>query len=242
MRQAFDVIVAVLGGALGVLHGVTGSYVVALVLLTIGIKALLHPLTRKQLNSMKAMQALAPQMEVLRRKHKDDPRRLNAEVMNLYRANKVNPFGGCLPLLLQLPVLWALFTLLRQPQIFGGETLFGVALEAMPTLQMIPEHPLLVFVPLLVGLTTYYQQRMSITDPNQAKMFVFMPFFIAWTSIAGWFPLGLSLYWIVSTAAYIVEYYIVVGPPKRIGVAPPKEQRAAKSRRGTEAKEKEPPR
>lgn len=218
-------IATLLGRALDTLHGLTGSYLAAIVLLTFGIKLLLHPLTRKQLNSMKAMQALAPQMEVLKRKYKDDPRQLNTEVMNLYRANKVNPLGGCLPLLLQLPVLWALFALLRRENVFGGELLFGVPLETYPTFRMIPEHPLLVLIPLLTGLTTYFQQKMSVTDPQQARMFVFMPFFLAYTSIAGWFPLGLSIYWIVSTSLYIVEYYIVVGPPKKIGVAPPRERR-----------------
>lgn len=234
-----DTIATLLGRALDALHGLTGSYLVAIVLLTVGIKLLLHPLTRKQLNSMKAMQALAPQMEVLRRKYKDDPRQLNTEVMNLYRANKVNPLGGCLPLLLQLPVLWALFALLRRENIFGGEMLFGVSLETYPTLQMLPEHPMLVFVPVLTGLTTYLQQRMSITDPQQARLFVFMPLFLAYTSIAGWFPLGLSIYWIVSTSLYVIEYYIVVGRPKKIGVAPPRKRRRTRQA-GRPAGEKEP--
>jgi YidC/Oxa1 family membrane protein insertase len=232
VSEAFQAIVAVLGAALKAIHGATGSYVAALVLLTVGIKAVLHPLTRKQLLSMKAMQALAPQMEVLRRKYQGDPRQMNVEIMNLYRANKVNPFGGCLPLLLQLPILYALFALLRQPKVFGGEMLFGVPLEEFASWRMIPEHPLLVLIPLLVWLTTHVQQRMSITDPQQARMFVFMPIFVAYTAIAGWFPLGLSVYWIVSTAAYILEYYIVVGAPKRIGVAPPREARAARAKQG----------
>ncbi len=214
----FEAIVTLLHSVLMAFHGVTQSYFVAIVLLTIAIKVVLHPLTRKQLGSMKAMQALAPQMEVLRRKYKDDPKQLNAEVMNLYRANKVNPLGGCLPLLLQLPVLYALFALLRKPSLFGGETLGGVPLEAHPSFQVIAEHPILVLVPLLSGLTTYYQQKMSITDPQQAKMFIFMPIMIAWFSTQ--FPLGLSVYWIASTVVYIVEYFIVVGAPRPVKVAP----------------------
>jgi YidC/Oxa1 family membrane protein insertase len=201
-----------------------------LVLLTFGIKDILHPLTRKQLTSMKAMQALTPQIEVLRRKYKHDQRQMQAEMMTLYKANKINPLGGCLPMLLQLPVLYALFALLRRPEVFGGEMLFGVPLEKYVSFAMLSAHPLLALIPLLVGATTYLQQSMSITDPQQAKMFIFMPVFVAYTSVAGWFPLGLSVYWIVSTAAYIVEYYIVVGRPKRIGVAPPKEQRGAKAK------------
>src|SRR5574341_1290560 len=128
MSEAFNVIVGLLKSGLQVFHGLTGSYLAAITLLTFVIRLVLHPLTRKSLNSMKAVQALAPQMEVLRRKYKDDPRQLNVEVMNLYRANKVNPMGGCLPMLLQLPVLWALYAVLRQPEVFQGETLFGFPL------------------------------------------------------------------------------------------------------------------
>ncbi len=231
LKAAFNAIVALLSTALQFLHGMTGSYLLAIVLLTAGIKLVLHPLTRKQLNSMKAMQALAPQMEVLRRKYKDNPKQLNVEVMNLYRANKVNPLGGCLPLLLQLPVLWALYAMLRQVGLFGGETLFGLPLGSAPSLPKFIEHPLLIFIPVLTGLTTYWQQRMSVsvsmTDPQQARtMSIIMPVMFAYFSTN--FPLGMSVYWIVSTALYIVEYYIVIGPPKSGGgVAPPREQRKA---------------
>lgn len=229
----FEAIVTLLQAVLQAFHGVTQNYVVAIVLLTIAIKLVLHPLTRKQLGSMKAMQALAPQIEVLRRKHKQDPKQLNVEVMNLYRAHKVNPLGGCLPLLLQLPVLYALFALLRKPGLFGGERLFGLPLEAHPwPVQVYLDHPLLILIPVLSGVTTYYQQRMSITDPQQARMFIFMPFLIAWFSTQ--FPLGLSVYWISSTVAYIVEYFIVVGPPRPVKVAPPRQPAAtAKAKRKT---------
>ncbi len=217
-------IATVLNTVLQALHGFAGSYLLAIVLLTVGIKLLLHPLTRTQLKSMKAMAALAPQMEVLRRKHRDDPRQLNVEMMNLYRANKVNPFSGCLPLILQLPVLYALFALLRRPNIFGGEMLFGVALEKAPwPLEVFVQHPLLLLIPILSGVTTYFQQQMSITDPQQAKLFIFMPFMVAW--FATQFPIGLSVYWIMSTVLYITEYYVVAGRPRRVGVARPGDRR-----------------
>jgi len=78
----------------------------------------------------------------------------------------------------------------------------------------------------LTGVTTYLQQRMTITDPQQAQMFIIMPFFLAYTSIAGWFPLGLSVYWIISTVVYLLEYYLVVGPPAPpLQPAPPKRGR-----------------
>lgn len=229
MTEAFEALVTALHWVLQALYGATGSYLVAIVLLTVLIRVVLHPLTRKQLGSMKAMQALAPQMQVLRRKYKDDMRQFNVEVMNLYRANRVNPFGGCLPLLLQLPVLYALFALLRRPKVFGGEMLFGFPLEASPTFATLAQHPALLLIPILTGLTTYFQQRMTITDPQQARMFIIMPFFLAYTSVAGWFPLGLSVYWIISTAVYLGEYFLVVGrPPSPTAVAPPKRRRPGK--------------
>ncbi len=223
-------IVQALAWALQRLHGLTGSYLLAIVLLTVAIRAVLHPLTRKQLNSMKAMQALAPQMEVLRRKYKDNPKQLNIEVMNLYRANKVNPLGGCLPILLQLPVLWAFYGMLRQVGLFGNETLFGLPLGSTPVFpQDFTTHPLLILIPVLTVVTTYWQQKMSMsvsmTDPQQARTMLFiMPLMLGW--FATRFPLGMSVYWILSTVLYVVEYYIVVGPPKGGGgVAPPREQR-----------------
>jgi YidC/Oxa1 family membrane protein insertase len=225
-----DPLVSLLAEVLAFLRTVTGSSVAAIVVLTVFIKLVLHPLTRKQLKSMKAMQALAPQLEVLRRKYREDPRQLNVEVMNLYRAHRVNPFSGCLPLVLQMPVLWALFALFRREGVFGGEQLFGVALEANLTVAMVLAHPALALIPVLTAATTYVQQMMTITDPQQQKMFLFMPLFIAWTTVAGWFPVGLSLYWILSTSLYIVEYIVVVGRPKPVGVAPPKRRRAGGSR------------
>ncbi|MDR7554891.1 MAG: YidC/Oxa1 family membrane protein insertase [Armatimonadota bacterium] len=221
-----DPLVSLLAQVLVFVRAVTGSSLAAIVILTVLIKLVLHPLTRKQLKSMKAMQALAPQLEVLRRKYREDPRQLNIEVMNLYRAHRVNPFSGCLPLVLQMPVLWALFALFRREGVFGGEQLFGVALEANLTIALVAAHPPLALIPVLTAATTYVQQMMTITDPQQQKMFIFMPLFIAWTTVAGWFPIGLSLYWIVSTSLYIVEYVLVVGRPRPVGVAPPKRKRS----------------
>lgn len=200
-------------------HGLTGSYGTAIILLTIAIKLVLHPLTRRQLRSMKEMQALAPQISVLREKYKENPKTLNIEVMSLYRAHHVNPFGGCLPMLVQLPVLWGLFAALRRADLFRGAIFLGIPLDTVPTVQLLLQQPVLVVVPVLVGLTTYFQQRMSVTDPQQARMFMFMPILVGY--FATQFPIGLSIYWIVSTLAYIVEYYVVVGLPGPVSALAP---------------------
>lgn len=187
----------------------TGSYGLAIIMLTAAVKLALHPLTRRQLRSMKEMQFLAPQITALRAKYKGDAQRMNAEVMNLYRAHKVNPFGGCLPLVAQIPILWALFAVFRRPDIFNGATFLGTPLDKVPSFGVIAQDPLLAMWPVLVGVTTYLQQRLSMTDPQQARLFIFMPILVAyWGTV---FPVGLSVYWVVSTLAYIVEYYLVVG-------------------------------
>lgn len=203
-----------LGRLLTALDAVTGNMGLAIILLTIIIRVVLHPLSRVSLKSMKRMQALAPQMAVLRRKHKDDSKQANIEVMNLMRSEGVNPLGGCLPMLIQFPVLIALFNLLRPGRGFlEGETFLGIPLSIIPSFEKISHDPILLIFPVLVGVTTYFQSRLSMTDPQQARLFIFMPFFIAYTAIL--FPIGMSMYWIVSTLTYILEYYIIVGRPVR---------------------------
>jgi len=225
-------IIDVLHDVLRFFYGFTHDYTLSIVLLTLAIKLVLHPLTRVQLRSMKAMQVVAPHMEALKRKHKDDPKTLNQEMMALYRAHNVNPMMGCLPMLIQMPVLWALFQLLYLKDVFDDATVIGIPwlrLDAKPDLARIfaeiPTHPerlLVLLIPVLVGGSTWWQQRMSVTDPQQARMFAFMPILIGY--FATLYPVGLSIYWIVSTIAYIGEYFLVVGRPHPMSVAPPKSQ------------------
>jgi len=204
VSRLVDPITAFLVVVLQALHQWTGNYGWAIVLLTLLVKLVLHPLTRRQLRSMKEMQYLAPQIAVLREKYKQDPQRLNMEVMNLYRAHKVNPFGGCLPMLVQLPVLWALFFALQRSGVLTGASFYGIPLDQKPALVSVG-----VIFPILVAVTTYLQQRLSVTDPQQARMFLFMPLLVGYFALN--FAVGLSIYWIVSTLAYMLEYYIVVG-------------------------------
>lgn len=209
-----------LGVALATLAGWTGSVGVGVVLMTVLIRVALHPLTRWSLKSMKRMQALAPQIEVLRRKHKENPAQANQEIMSLYRTSGVNPFGGCLPTLIQIPVLIALYRVFTDPVIFKGQTLLGLPLDIRPGFSAIAQDPVLLLIPMLVGVTTYFQQSLSITDPQQAKLFLFMPIMVAWFSLS--FPVGLSLYWIASTVVYIAEYFLVVGRPRRAARGAPR--------------------
>ena len=226
--NVLNAIADVLAQLLLILKGVTGSYLAAIVLLTVAVKVVLHPLTRKQLNSMRAMQALAPQVAALREKYRDDPKTMNTEMMGLYRAHGVNPLGGCLPLLLQMPVLYGLFTMFRRAGIFGHATALGIALDRLPCTEgvfagacwarMIQE-PVLLLIIALVGATTYFQQRMTTTDPQQARLFILFPFMFAVFAVG--FPVGLSIYWIVYSLVGMLEYYLVMRLPSAPPPPPP---------------------
>jgi YidC/Oxa1 family membrane protein insertase len=238
----FNWLVAQIAALLQLLYEATGSYGWAIIALTVVVKLVLHPLTRRQLRSMKEMQKLQPHLQALQRKFKDDPQRLNKEMMDLYRAHGVNPFGGCLPMLLQMPVLFALYRVLSDPAHFVSRS--GQVLQSVPfgpwDLLVYPMTVLsdpgrygwaavvaYALVPVLIGASTYLQQKVSVTDPQQARLFLFMPFLIGWFSLN--FAVGLSLYWFASTLAYIVEYVSVVGLPKRAGEPRPRRRGGAKA-------------
>lgn len=141
-------------------------------------------------------------------------------------------------MLVQMPVMYALFQLLfRNPPVFGNATVLGIPwmrLDQVPTLARLaaavtefPAHPegiLLLLFPVLVAASTWWQQRMSITDPQQARMFIFMPIMVGYFSTL--YPIGLSIYWIVTSVAYVAEYVLVVGRPHPMAAAPPKSQAA----------------
>ncbi|HEV8338061.1 MAG TPA: YidC/Oxa1 family membrane protein insertase [bacterium] len=228
LRPLQDLIASLLGA----LSSLTGNVGLAVILLTVIVRLVFHPLSRYGFKAIRKMQSLAPQMEVVRRKFKDDPQRANQEIMSLYRTAGVNPLGGCLPTLVQFPVLIALWNVLRQGGRFAGQTFLGVPLDTHPTFSAIAQNPYLVAFPLLIAATGYFQQRMSITDPQQARFFVFMPILFAWFSFN--FPVGLSIYWIASTVVGIIEYYVVLGPPARR--PPPPSRTTAGRKQGGKAK------
>jgi YidC/Oxa1 family membrane protein insertase len=190
------------------------NYGVAIILLTIITKVMFFPLTVKSMRSMKAMQALQPQVNALRSKYKNDPQRLQRETMELYRANKVNPLGGCLPMVVQIPIFYALYVALsvsvemqnahficfgevpRSVPLLGGEDLWICDLAAYdPT----------YILPILMGVSMFVQQKMQpvMGDPRQAKMMLFMP--IVFTFMFLNLPSGLVLYWTLSNVLQIAQ-------------------------------------
>ena len=185
------------------------NYGVAIILLTVFTKILFYPLTVKSMASMKAMQALQPQINALRAKHQKDAQRLQRETMELYRKHKVNPMGGCLPMVIQIPIFYALYVVfslaveLQNAVFLCVGTIFGVALWICDLAQQDPTYVL----PILMGISMFIQQKMTPTmgDPRQAKIMLLMP--VVFTFMFLNLPAGLVLYWFVSNVLQILQQY-----------------------------------
>jgi YidC/Oxa1 family membrane protein insertase len=183
------------------------NYGLAIILLTVITKVLFFPLTIKSMTSMKAMQALQPQVNAIRSKYKNDAQRLQQETMALYRAHKVNPLGGCLPMIVQIPIFYALYVALSvsvelqsQPFICFGRV-FGVDVWICDLAAHDPTYVL----PLLMGASMFIQQKITpvMGDPRQAKMMLFMP--VVFTFMFLNLPAGLVLYWTLSNVFQIAQ-------------------------------------
>ncbi len=183
-------------------YGFLGNYGLSIILLTVIIKLLFWPLTQKSYSSMKAMQKLQPQMQKIREKFGKDRERLNKEIMELYKTHRVNPLGGCLPMLVQIPVFFALYKTLME----------AIELRHAPFYLWITDlsakDPYYV-TPLIMGATMFLQQKMtpSTLDPMQAKLFLMMP--IIFTFMFLNFPSGLVLYWLVNNLLTIGQQYYI---------------------------------
>lgn len=194
-------------------HSFTGNYGVDIILLTLLVKIVFFPLSNKSYKSMAEMRKLQPQMERLRAQYKDDPQQLNKELMELYRRYKINPLGGCLPMLVQLPVFIGLYQAflhaieLRQAPFFGWiqdlsqpDRLGSIALPFI-------EPPGIPVLTLLMGGTMFIQQAMTPMggDPTQQKIMMIMP--LIFTVMFVNFPSGLVLYWLVNNVLSIMQQY-----------------------------------
>ncbi len=175
------------------------NYGVAIILLTLLVRVLFFPLQMKSYASMKAMQKLQPQIAALKEKYKEEPQRFNQEQMNLFRVNKVNPMGGCLPMLVQLPVFIALYAVLGNSIELFHAPFFGWIRD------LSAKDPYYVF-PVLMGISMFVQQKMTPTpgmDPMQAKMMLLMPVIFSFIMLN--LPSGLTVYIFLSTVLGILQ-------------------------------------
>ncbi len=193
------------------IYGLTDNYGWAIIIMTILIQIIVLPLTLKTFKSTAAMKKIQPMIKNLQDKYKNDPKRLQVEMMNLYRTQKVNPFGGCLPLFLQLPIFWALFTTLRNAYElrYAPWVLWVKDLSASDSLFYIGSISFNL-LPLIMGLGMFLQQKMTtaISDPTQKKMMYIMP--LIFTLMFWGFPSGLVLYWLTnSVVSMIVQFFVL---------------------------------
>lgn len=197
------------------LYGLTNNYGWAIIIMTIIIQILVLPLTLKSFKAMAGMKKIQPLMKDLQTKYKNDPKRLQVEMMNLYKTHKVNPFGGCLPMLLQLPIFWALFQTLRNayelrysPWILWVKDLS--ACDCLFNMGSIPFNML----PLIMGFIMFLQQKLTTatSDPTQRKMMYIMP--IIFTLMFWGFPSGLVLYWLTNSIVSIFVQFFVLRKSK----------------------------
>ena len=226
-----DFIYRGLGALLGGVFSFVGSYWLAIVIFTIIVKLLLIPLSFKQIQSTKAMNDIQPKLKQLQEKYKNDKETLNIKMMELYKEHNINPLAGCLPLLIQMPVLFGLFGVLRNPAeyVFGGDvsmatnalnqgflwvsdlsvpdTIGALIDTGVPFLNGLPGIP-----PILAALTTYLSMALTTGKQQQANqqmqtMQMMMPLMILWfgTSMSS----GLMIYWVVSNTFQMGQQYVV---------------------------------
>ena len=170
------------------LHGIFGNWGWAIIALTLAIRAILYPLTYKGMVSMQKIKEISPKIKEIQAKYKSDPQRMNAAVMDMYKKHGANPLGGCLPMLLQIPIFFAIYrVLLNAVELQGAPwALWVTDLSRMDAYYVLP---------ILMGASMYYQQRLTpnnFTDPLQEKVFKFLP--IIFTFFFLTFPSGLVLY------------------------------------------------
>jgi len=198
------------------------NYGLAIILFTLLIKVILFPLTRKQYISMAKMQEIQPELKKIQKKYKNDPQRSQKEMMNVYQKHGVNPFAGCLPILVQLPILLALFRTLqtffdpvKHPEFVNIDKASFLWVGNLG-------NPDPIILPVLVAVSTFVQQKISMQasgmggsgEQTQKILLYFMPIFIGYISRS--FPAGLALYWVVYSLFGIVEQYLIKKQPRAV--------------------------
>ncbi len=184
------------------IHGFVGNWGWAIVLLTVLIKAVFFPLSAASYKSMARMKEITPRMQALRERFKSEPQKMNAALMELYKTEKVNPFGGCLPIVIQIPVFISLYwVLLSSVEMRGAPWILWIH-------DLSQQDPFFI-LPVLMAVSMFLQTRLNPTppDPVQAKMMMFMP--IAFSVMFFFFPAGLVLYYVVNNVLSIAQQYYI---------------------------------
>lgn len=213
------------------------SYALAIIMISILIKIILYPLMQKQMKSTMNMQEVQPKLEYLQKKYKNNPEKMNEEVMKLYKEYDINPMAGCLPLLIQMPILIGLFAALRQ---YDFQPLEHAAFFWIPNLG---EKDPFFILPVLVALTMFLQQKISMAttpsaaeNPTMKTMLYVMPammLFVCWSM-----PAGLCLYWAFFSILSIVQQFFMNKQKRKEMAARAEQEAAEKEKRIAEKKAK----
>lgn len=178
------------------------NYGLAIVIMTVIVKLILYPLSKKQIESTKAMMELQPKMKAIQEKYKDDKQRLNMELANLYKSEGVNPLAGCLPLVVQMPIMIGIFYGIRDFHYAGPSNFLWMESISNPDPTYI--------LPVLSALTTFIQSKQTMPDtgnPQNKIMLYVMPLFIGYISLT--FPAGLVLYWVIMNIMQIGQQFLM---------------------------------
>jgi YidC/Oxa1 family membrane protein insertase len=198
----FSILALPLFWLMKVFYNIFPNYGVSIIILTILVRIPFIPLINKGQKSMKKLQDIQPKMAEIREKYKKDPQRMQKELMELYKRHKVNPMGGCLPILLQIPVFFALYKVL----------LIAIELRGAPFMLWIDDLSLkdpYYILPIIMGITMVIQMKMtpSTMEPMQQKIMMLMP--VVFTFLFLTFPSGLVLYWLVNNVLSIAQQWHV---------------------------------
>lgn len=210
----FDIIAKPMLWGMNYSNKFTHNYGIDIILLTVLIKIIFYPLSLKSYKSMKQMQKMQPVIAKLKEKHKDDREKLNKEMMEIYKGKGINPLGGCLPMVVQIPVFFALYRVLMGAIEFRHAPFMLwindlASPENLYTLNVAGYSLPLRVMPLIMGITMVIQQKMTPTsvDPMQEKMMLFMP--VVFTFLFWGFPTGLVLYWLINNVISIGQQYYI---------------------------------
>ena len=221
------------------LHSIIPNYGFVLLVFSIIIKIIVYPLTKSSYQSMKKMQALQPMITEIKEKFKDDPQKMNKETMKLYSTYGINPAGGCLPMLLQMPVFVALWGMFQSAIALRQQPFFGWIKDlSQPDVIFNLGYKLPLFgvqeisgLALLMGITTFFQQKMTIKDPKQQAMIYMMPVMLTLLFMS--FPSGLNLYYFMFNILSIAQQYYINhkgGKVELVPVANPNKKKGFMSR------------
>ncbi len=210
MEQILGPLVDYIGKILVFFFEKTGNYGLAIILLSLLVNIITFPLTRKQISASKRLQQLQPELKKLQEKYKHDKEKYNMATMEYMREHKINPLGGCLPLLVQLPIIIAVFQLLREGTALIEDTFFlglDLQLSATEAAGMFAFINPYYILPLVSAAATFLHQRLLLTDPKQKVMLYVFPVMILIISVS--FPAGLVLYWTTNSIFSVGNHFLI---------------------------------